>query len=257
MNLNLKKLKKLINDPPALSSADELRRVDNVFFVGGNLPERPTLESLYDSHYQSNASLFLLTFGPEENFAAGEALARTIKKNFHVHLMARFDYAAPASFIERAYAAGVDIVEFGAPEENSPSLAHARTVFPRWSTVSSLPAGNESVSRSIEAIESLLDDGIVPLVRIAPGAGRVPGDTLDTLALLFETLEGGWRHRKVTLKPLLPLIYLTTPFVPSPSPGALRGFIDLIDGRRLLATSDLRRVLRVKEVEASFSSSGL
>ncbi|MCM0083537.1 hypothetical protein L4X63_18275 [Geomonas sp. Red32] len=254
MNLNLKKLKKLTIDPPPLSSADELRRVDNVFFVGGNLPERPTLETLYDSHYQSNASLFHLTFGPEENFAAGEALARTIKKNFHVYLMARFDYAAPASFIERAYAAGVDIVEFGSPEDNSPSLAHARTVFPRWSTVCTLEAGNENISHSIEAIERLLDDGVVPLVRIAPGAGVVPA---DALAMLFETLEGGWLQRRVTLKPLLPLIYLTTPFAPSSSPGALRGFIDLIDGRRLLATSDLRRVLRVKEVEASFSSSGL
>jgi hypothetical protein len=37
----------------------------------------------------------------------------------------------------------------------------------------------------------------------------------------------------------------------------LRGFIDTIDDRRQLAASDLRRVLRVKEVAESFESSGL
>jgi hypothetical protein len=70
-------------------------------------------------------------------------------------------------------------------------------------------------------------------------------------------LSAGWRAKRALIKPLLPLIYLFTPLVPSSSPGAVRGFIDKFHDWRLLAASDLRRSLRVKEVEESFESAGL
>ena len=103
MKIDRDKLRSLVNRDVAPPSPDELTREQNVFFVGGNLPERQTLETLFDSHYQSHAALFHLTFGDPEQFHKGEALARTIKKNFNVHLVGRLDYPGPSHLIERAH----------------------------------------------------------------------------------------------------------------------------------------------------------
>jgi hypothetical protein len=134
------------------------------------------------------------------------------------------------------------------------ALECARGVFPRWSVVSTLEAGLEAPSATLEKVQELLEREVVPLVTLSRGAAGVPA---EEIAGLFSRLIHGWRGSKVQLTPLLPLIYLTAPLVPASARGTLRGFIDLIEGRRLLATSDLRRVLRVKEVEESFASSGL
>jgi hypothetical protein len=268
MKIDQKRLRELIARDPGAPSPDELRREENVFFVGGNLPERQTLETLFESHYQCHAALFHLTFGDIENFPAGETLARTIKKNFNTHLVGRLDYAAPSQLIERAYAAGVDILDIpltaydglesgegqDGVKERLRAIDCARSVFPRWSVVSTLTAGAEPAHSSAAGIDALLALEVVPLLTLS---GKAAGLSTDEVSKLFAHLHAGWRVRKAAMKPLLPLVYLTTPFVPAAPRGRVRGLIDILDDRRLLATSDLRRILRVKEVEESFESSGL
>ncbi|WP_129125655.1 hypothetical protein [Geomonas oryzae] len=249
-------------------SPDELRREENVFFIGGNLPERQTIETLYESHYQSNAALFHLTFGDRDRFGNGENLARLIKKNFNARLTGRLDFAATPQMIDRAYAAGIDILDIplhfyvsasaagegGEHEERVKALAYARTIFPKWSVVSTLDAAQAAPAVIKVGIDALLEDGIVPLVELS---GDAAGGVEKDLTQLFGHLQSGWQKKKVLVKPLLPLIYLITPLAPATRKGILRGFIDSVEDRRLLATSDLRRLLRVKEVAESFESSGL
>jgi len=264
MKVDQNKLRDLISRERPAPSADELRREENVFFVGGNLPERETLETLFDSYFQCHAALFYLTFGDAASFHNGETLARMIKKNFNAHLVGRLDFAPPAHLIERAYAAGVDIVDIPltafddarSPERSARlrAIESARAVFPRWSVVSTLAAGEEPLWSTAAAIDALLADEVVPLVTLSR---RAAAEKTEAVSSLFAHLHAGWRGRKALIKPLLPLVYLDAPFVPTAPRGRLRGFIDIIDDRRLLATSDLRRLLRVKEVEESYASSGL
>lgn len=268
MKIDHKKLLELVARGGFSTSPDQLRREENVFLVGGELPERQTLETLFDSHYQSNASLFHLTFGDIDNFHTGELLARAIKKNFNAHLVGRLDYAAPSHLIERAYAAGVDIIDIPLHvydraaskeeglhiEDRLRSLDFARSVFPRWSVVSTLTAGAEPPCSTMAGIDALLHAGVAPLVTLSGRSAHYPA---EDIARIFNHLEAGWRKRKVLTKPLLPLIYLLTPLVAKSPRTGLRGFIDSIEERRLLATSDLRRILRVKEVADSFDSAGL
>ncbi|HYS43995.1 MAG TPA: hypothetical protein VEM32_08450 [Geobacteraceae bacterium] len=268
MMIDQQKLRELIARGVKPPSPDQLRREGNVFFVGGNLPERETLETLFDSHCQTPAELFHLTFGDLNSFHRGEELARVIKKNFNAHLVGRLDYPAPPYIIERAYAAGVDILDIPltvfdralslerglAMEERLRSIDCARAVFPRWSVVSTLVAGEEPSCSTVAGIDALLSAGIVPLVSLSGRAAHYP---VDEVAAIFAHLDAGWRKHKVSMKPLLPLLYLTTPLGPHSRRGALRGFIDKIHDRQLLAASDLRRSLRVRQVEESFESAGL
>ncbi len=267
MRIDEKKIRELAARTSPFSP-DELRREENVFFIGGNLPERQTIETLYESHYQSNAALFHLTFGERDRFGNGENLARLIKKNFNARLTGRLDFAATPQMIDRAYAAGIDILDIplradrrahaagegGKHEERGKALAYARTIFPKWSVVSTLAAAQESPAAIKAGIDALLEAGIVPLVELS---GDAAGGAEKELTQLFGYLQSAWQKKKVLVKPLLPLIYLTTPLAPAASKGILRGFIDSVEDRRLLATSDLRRLLRVKEVAESFESSGL
>jgi hypothetical protein len=268
MKTDQKKLRQLIAKPSFPIAAEELRREDNVFFVGGNLPERETIETLFESHYQSNAALFHLTFGDVNNFHSGEQLAKSIKKNFNTHLVGRFDYAAPPHLIERAYAAGVDILDIPlhvfdracsaeegyAIEERLRSLEYARSVFPRWGVVSTLVAGEEPPCSTLAGIDSLLAADVLPLVTLSGRAAHYPADRVSDI---FDHLCAAWRKKKVVIKPLLPLVHLSAPLVPATPRGMVRGLMDIIDERRLLAASDLRRILRVKEVAESFDSAGL
>lgn len=265
MRIDQKKIRELTARTSPFSP-DELRREENVFFIGGNLPERQTIETLYESHYQSNAALFHLTFGERDRFADAENLARLIKKNFNARLAGRIDYAATPQMIDRAYAAGVDILDI--PQhvygqlpagegrgtvDRLQALHYARTIFPRWSVVSTLAAAPEP-GTAIARIDALLDDGVVPLVELSRDSA---GTSEKDVAKLYAHLQSGWQKKKALVKPLLPLIYLITPLAPVAPKGILRGFIDSVEDRRLLATSDLRRLLRVKEVAESFESSGL
>jgi len=268
VKIDQRKLRELISREIREPSPDELRREENVFFVGGNLPERQTLETLFESHCQCNATLFHLTFGDLASFQSSEALARTIKKNFNTHLVGRLDFPAPSHLIERAYAAGVDIIDIplnifhGTRSEGEErffrdrlrALDCARSAFPRWSVVSTLRAGEEPVNSTLAGIDALLALDVVPLVTLS---GKAACLAQEEISRIFAHLHAGWRAKRALVKPLLPLVYLTTPFVPAAPRGRVRGFIDAIEDRRLLAASDLRRVLRVKEVEESFASAGL
>ncbi|MBI1920258.1 MAG: hypothetical protein HYS23_04155 [Geobacter sp.] len=268
MTIDQGKLRELIARPVKPAAGDELRRDGNVFFVGGALPAQETLETLFDSHCQAPAELFHITFGDKDSFHKGEELARLIKKNFHAHLMARLDWPAPTHFLERAYAAGVDIVDIPLmvfdsaisreralrKEERLAALEKAKEIFPRWSVTSTLLVGEEACCSTVSAIDLLLKSGIVPLPEISPRAGSYPRQEIGEV---FLHLAEGLCKRKVTTIPLLPLLSLTTPLVEARQSGILKGFIDRLQDRRLLAASDLRRSLRVKQIEESFESAGL
>lgn len=268
MIVDQQKLKFLLTKPEKTAEAGELRREGNVFFVGGELPVRETLETIFDSHCQSPAELFKLTFGNLEHFHQGEQLARQIKRNFSSHIIGSLDYPPPTYVIERAYAAGVDFLDIpfkvfdqGDAKERRieredilQSLRVARDLFPRWSVATTLLAG-EGPSCSVScAIEFLLDAGILPLVEISPRAGDYP---VEEIVAIFTQLAAGWRKYKVSIKPLQPLINLTMPIVDARPKSLLRGFIDKVHDRRILATSDLRRSLRVRHIEESYESAGL
>jgi hypothetical protein len=82
MIVDLDKLQNLLKKPEILDGAGVLRREGNIFILGGSLPVRETLETLFDSHCQSPAELFKLTFGDLDHFHQGEQIARQIKRNF-------------------------------------------------------------------------------------------------------------------------------------------------------------------------------
>jgi hypothetical protein len=268
MIVDLDKLQNLLTKPEILNGCDVLRREGNIFFVGGSLPVRETLETLFDSHCQSPAELFKLTFGDLDHFHQGEQLARQIKRNFSAHLLGTLHYPPPSYLIERAYAAGVDFLhiplkvfdkgvakELGIERDGIlQSLGFALKLFPRWSVATTLIAGEEPFCSIAGGIDFLLDAGILPLVEISPRASNYP---VEEIAAIFTYLATGWKRSKVAIKPLQPVINLTTPIVDDRQRGILRCFIDKVHERRLLVTSDLRRSLRVRQVEESFESAGL
>ena len=262
------KLRYLLSKPVKMDDAGELRREGNLFFVGGELPVRETLETLFDSHCQSPAELFKLTFGDLDHFHQGEQLARQIKRNFSSHILGSLPYPPPTYVIERAYAAGVDFLDIPLRvfdrgvanergierEEILHSLQVARELFPKWSVATTLLAGEEPSCSVAGGIDYMLDAGILPLVEISPRACQYP---VEEIAAIFAHLAAGWKKYKVSIKPLQTLINLTMPIVDAKPRGILRGFIDKVQDRRLLAASDLRRSLRVRQVEESFESAGL
>ncbi len=268
MIIDRQKLQQLIHRPFRRPAPAELRREGNVFFIGGELDPQQTLETVFESHCQAPAELMFVTFGGISTFHRGEEIVRLLKKNFHVHVMARLDGAPPAYLLERAYAAGVDLVDIpltvfdaGLAEERGlgkeqrlSSLATARGIFPAWGVAASLSVGDEACCSTVSGIDTLLKAGIVPLPELSPRGGRYPREEIEAV---FLHLAGELKKRKVALKPLLPLFGIVTPLVPEKPGGLIKGFMDKLQDRRLLAASDLRRSLRVKQVEESFESAGL
>ncbi len=268
MIVDQQKLRTLIAKPEKPVSTIDLRREENVFFIGGELPARETVETLFDSCCQAPAELFHVSFGDINHFHPGEELARQIKKNFSARLMGRLDYPAPPFIIERAYAAGVDILDIPLMvfdkglakergierEERLQSIDFARNVFPKWSVAATLLVGEEPSCSAVSGIDFLLEAGVVPLLEVSAKAANYPDEEIGAI---FKHLAAGLKKHKVVVKPLLPLINLTTPLAAARPKGLLRGFIDKVHDRQLLATSDLRRSLRVRQVEESFESAGL
>ena len=254
--------RKLQNLPVGLASpaaSGELRREGTVFLVGGELPPQQSLETIFESHCISPADLFHLRFGPPDTFPRGEELARLIKKNFTAHLVGRVDYPAAAQLVDRAYAAGIDIIDiplagFSDRQERLASLEYAREIFPRWSVASTLTVGDAPADEVTAAIDDLLARKIVPLPEISP---RVAGDKVSVVGTILRHFVAAWRHHRVAIAPLQPFIVLTTPLVMARPEGILRGFIDRLRDRQLVAAADLRRTLRVRQVEESFESAGL
>lgn len=253
MHLDLKKLAQLHNQPPRPAAVGELRRVDQVFLVASELPLRPTLETIFESDCQKPADLFWLRFATLEAFLHGEELVRQLKKNFRGYLLGRFEFLPPVDLIDRAYAVGLDLLELPLIEVEPRhwiALEHARTVFPPWSVLATLPAlaPNEALA------EALAQRGIVPLFSLEEVPATLPP---SALADSFKQLQRSWRRHKVALKPLRPLLELTTPLTSPPRPRGIGALLERVDEARLRTTSDLRRLLRVREVADSFESAGL
>ena len=268
MNFDQNKLDALTAGKLKTVTAHDLRREDGIFIVGGELPVNETLETMYESFCTESTALFYLCFGHKETFHRGAEMARQIKKNFHVRLMARIDYPAPAEISEHVYAAGVDILDIPLSVFD-PSLAvergintqgvhdallSARSVFPSWSVCSTLLAGAEHPDSTIHGIDALLKDGIVPLVTLYGNASDMDP---NSIAAIFMHLALAWQKYNIPLKPYLPVISAWTPLVPSEQAGLIRGLIDRFHERRMLAAADLRRHLRVKPAEDSLDSAGL
>jgi hypothetical protein len=268
MDVDLNKLSDLIKQPLQPAAADELRRCNNVFFVGGELPVNEALETMFDSFCTEATELFHLSFGAMNTFHNSEEMARQIKKNFNVRLMGRLNHPASTQVLERIYAAGVDILDIPPMIFSSTAagqrdydrkawhdaLMSARSVFSRWSVVSTLLAGEESPDATINEIDALLVYGIVPLVALAESAtDSAPG----AIAAIFRHLASGWKKYDVPIKPFMPMISFLTPLTKVNPPGLFRGLIDKFHDRRNLVASDLRRHLRVKHDEDSMDSASL
>jgi len=267
MNIDRIKMSDLAARPKQPAAAHELRRDGNIFFVGGDLPVNETLETMFESFCTESTELFYLSFGDLDGFHRGEEMARQIKKNFSVRLMGRLDYLPPEQILERTYAAGVDLLDipFTAHDlslsleqglENTDtykSLLAARSVFPRWSVASTLRPGEESQASIVNAIDSLLRDGIMPLVALSRHATADP----QGIDAIFNHLASGWKRYDVPVKRYLPLISLMTPLIPREQGGLFRSLLDKLQDRSHLAASDLRRHLRVSHAEDSLDSAEL
>ena len=237
-------------------AADMLYRDRNVFFVGGVLPVYETLETMFDCFCTEATALFYLTFGPRETFSQGEEMARQIKKNFNVRLMARLDHEMEIGLIERLYVAGVDVVDLhlGQWTVLPESLHAAVNIFPRWGVAATLPLGAEDPAATMASIDALLGVGVVPLVRLSPEA--VSHSLLDTERVL-EHLVASWERSSVPMAIYLPLITAMTPLVATKPVGFFQGLVDRFRDKQQLAGSDIRRHLRVCQVEDSLDSAGL
>ena len=178
--------------------------------------------------------------------------------------MGRLEYSAPERTIERAYAAGVDILDIPVPapavergsarQKFRAALVAAGQLFPHWSVASTLTVGPESPASAVEHIDALLEAGVMPLVTLSAEAVQYPW---EAVAAVFGHLADGWERHQATLKPFLPLISLMMPLVPTETMGRFRGLINRIHDRQLLVASDLRRHLRVRAVNDSLDSAGL
>jgi hypothetical protein len=258
------RLSALIGSNYQAPAADRLYRDKGVFFVGGVLPVNETLETMFNSFCLEATALFYLTFGPGETFPQGEEMARQIKKNFNVRLMARLGPETDAAVLERIYAAGVDNVDLQlescpavgghARVELPLSLQAARTIFPRWGAAATLLLGEEAPAVTRDRIDRLLQEGIVPLVQFSAQSARL---TPTEIELTLAHLVAGWERSSVPLPAYLPLISVMTPLVATKPAGLIRGIVDRLRDRHQLAGSDIRRHLRVQQAENSLDSAGL
>jgi hypothetical protein len=259
MEIDQQKLNELIMAPSQPAAENELQRCGNVFFVGGELPVNETLETMFESFCMESTELFHLTFGALDTYHRSEEMARQIKKNFHVRLMARLGHPVSTRVLECIYAAGVDILDIPLLTYEAPSartheaLLAALPIFPRWSVASTLLAGEGSAASTMKGIDALLKDRVVPLVALGAGAaGLAP----EAIADIFQHLANAWETYDVPMQPYLPMVSFMMPLAPRDPSGLFRGMFDKLNDRRLLVASDLRRHLRVK-TEDSMDSAAL
>jgi hypothetical protein len=254
--------------PLNYASPTELRREGRVFFIGGNLPVYSTLETMYESYCLESTELFHVTFGDAGAFEQNLDMVRQIKRNFSIRLMGQIGYPLSAWQVEQVYLAGLDVLDIphqaygsypaAAPDSDGGSWREAfnaaAATFSRWSIASSISADHAAPEEVRTTIHDLLDHGVIPLLLLAgDGCDWTPAETGD----LFTFLAAEWHRHRVPLKPIMPLLRLTTPFAFSTSPGFLRNVIDKLQDRGTLATSDIRRHLRTSGAVASFESAGL
>lgn len=258
--IDSRKMEKLIHRSVGRPGPVELRREGNVFFVGGDLPPRESLETIFESHCQAAAQLMVVACGASDIPSRSEELIRLLKKNFNVHIMARMDRVPSRPLLERIYAAGADLVEIpsSAPEAGRLELREAyraaAAVFGPWGAAATLELGGTEAGSVERGIDMLLAAGIVPLVELGPGAEQSGREELEAV---FRHLADGWENYRVALKPYLPLIAETAPLAATETPGRIRGFVERLRDRRDMAASDLRRHLRVTAATDSLDSAGL
>lgn len=264
--IDSQKLSRLYGMAQSGVTADDLRREGRVFFIGANLPVFSTLETMYESYCQESSELFHVTFGDSGRFEQNLEMVRQIKRNFSIRLMGRVGYHLSESQVERLYLAGLDILDIPGTsgevdqgeDDNRASLPvvfkAAAATFTRWSVVSSIPAGPGTPQTVRNSIEELLRSGVIPLLDFAEKRNCWDEEEVGNC---YRFLAAEWRRHRVPLKPIMPLLRLTTPFVLAESAGYLRGVMNKLQDRRVLAASDLRRHLRTRGAEASFESAGL
>ena len=263
--INSHRLQSLIQEPFIESSSRELRRQEGVVFIGASLPVLETLETMYESHCQNPSTLFYITFGNKTEWRNNLELVRQIKKNFSVRMVGRIDFELLEAHYEQVYLAGLDNVDIPMQvcsdtltrigSDRLSCFMNAGATFPRWALISSLHISDDDIHKELRGtIDMLLGRGIIPLLTISRNIGE---DLRNEVTSHFGYLADAWQRYDVPIKPLLPLVQLMSPLESGETRGIIRGVIDRIHDRRILATSDLRRHLRTKEAEASFESAGL
>lgn len=248
------------------ASPDGLHREGSVFFIGANLPVYSTLETMYESYCLEATDLFHVTFGDAGHFEQNLDLVRQIKRNFSIRLMGRIAYPLSAAAVEQLYLAGLDVLDIphaahgGHPAAEPDSevwretFRSAAAIFGRWSVVSSITARSAAAHELRGVIHKLLEQEVIPLFALS-GDGDDPNPTES--GEIFLHLAAEWHRHRVPLKPVMPLLRLTTPLQFSTSSGFLRDAYERLQDRRIMAASDLRRHLRTAGAEASFESAGL
>ena len=251
--------------PLNYASPIDLRREGRVFFIGGDLPVYSTLETMYESYCQESTDLFHVTFGDTGAFEQNLDMVRQIKRNFSIRLMGQISNPLSTSQVEQIYLAGLDVLDvphqaYGSyPDAGTAgkwleTFSAAAATFTHWSITSTIIADHAAPEDVRAAIQGLLEHRVIPLLALAGDKNAWnPAETGD----LFLHLAAEWHQHRVPLKPIMPLLRLTTPFEFTVSSGFLKNVIDKFQDRRIMATSDIRRHLRTSGAEASFESAGL
>lgn len=253
MKFDQKKLTRLRTQRLNPAVTAELYRQHRSFQVAVDMPVHPALEAILEMEEGQPVELFRFDFSDSAVFLQGEALVSQLKKNFRGYLFGTFAVPPEPTLIDRAYAAGLDLIQIPLTGEDSrqwAALNYARTVFPAWSVIAVLPVSFESQP----LLKTLLQRGIIPLIDLQEVSPEVP-DTVVEAA--FKRLSHSWQNHKASLSPLYPLLELTTPLVPPPRPHGLGGLLKRMDDVRHRTGLDLRRLLRVRGVADSFDSAGL
>ncbi len=266
--VNANKLQVLHETSVGHADPDVLRREGKVFFIGGNLPIHSTLETMYESYCQESSALFHVTFGAAGMFEHNLEMVRQIKHNFSIRILGRIDYPLSSVQVEQLYLGGLDILDIplsnyeSYPDDRDDAdrdrwltaINAATFAFSRWSVVSEITVEHAAPRAVRNRINEMLANGVIPLLKPS-GEGNL--NNLEESMNLYGFLAAQWHRHQVPLKPIEPLLQLTTPFDFAEPSGFLQGIIDKIRDRRTLATSDLRRHLRTSGAEASFESASL
>jgi len=252
--------------PPKPATEYDLCMGGRAFFVGGTLPIHETLETMFESNCLGTTDLFVLTFGAAETIRHGLEMAKLIKKNFNIRLLARLNHSAPDWLYQQIYASGADLIDIGNilpvslsdnsafDEQQKSRYLAARNAFPAWSAASTVTIDGNSGPVLNRTIDELLQIGIVPLPGLSWNGKE---ESEPEICKVLHHLAKAWRKHRVPIKQFQAMIDLTSPLVPAEKPGALRNLVDRFHDRRKLAANDLLRHLRVSSPTDSLDSAEL